>query len=185
MHRVLVRAFVAVVAVLSVALGGVALSQPASAAGSHNASKADKGNTRVAVAPRVAKIVTAAGIAASPTGPAKAFGFQGTVALRFPITNVVGGGNRIKHIGGVTLSAGSASITLSRFSVNLSTGTVSAKVNHDARAALFNVAASQRPKLGAARLTFNKTSAAALNDTFGVNVFAAGHNFGFATVNAR
>ena len=56
MHRVLVRAFVAVVAVLSVVLGGVALSQPATAAGVHNAAKADKGNTRVAVAPRVAKI---------------------------------------------------------------------------------------------------------------------------------
>ena len=85
----------------------------------------------------------------------------------------------------MTLSAGSASITLSRFSVNLSTGTVSAKVNHDARAVLFNVAASHRPKLGTARLTFNKTSAGALNDTFGVNEFAAGHNFGFATVNAQ
>jgi hypothetical protein len=182
MHRALVRALLAFVTVLSVALAGLALSQPASATGT---GKTDKGNTRVAVAPRVAKIITAAGIAAAPTGPAKAFAYQGTVALRFPITKVVGGGNRVKHVGGVKLSAGSASITLSRFSVNLATATVSAKVNHDTRAVLFNVAKSHRPKLGAARLTLNKTSAGALNDTFGVSVFAAGHNFGFATVNAR
>jgi hypothetical protein len=183
MHRVLVRALVAVVAALSLAFGGLALAQPALA---HPATaKPDKGSTRVAVAPRVAKIITAAGITPSTTGPAKAFAFQGTVALRFPITKVAGNGNRIKHIGGVVLSAGSVGIKLSRFSVNLKTGTVSAKVNHDARAVLFNIEKSHRPKLGAARLTFNKTSAGALNGTFGVDVFAAGGNFGFATVHAK
>ncbi len=152
---------------------------------SANASSAEAGNgaTRVAVAPRVAKIITNAGIAATPVGHAKAFGFEGTVALRFPITKVSADGNRISHSGGVKLASGHEQIVLQRFRVNLKRGYVSAIVNHGDRLAVFNLADSNRPRLGPVRLTFNKTSASAINGTFGVGVFKAGQNFGFAKVN--
>lgn len=177
MTRSLVRAFTGIAVVAALALTGLAA--PASA------QQADKGNTRVAVAPRVAKIVTNAGIEVNTFGGAKAFGYEGTLAVRFPISGTAGGGDRIKHVGGIRLSAGHASIKLSRFRINLDEGMVSARVNGDARAKVFKIAKSNRPMLGKVRLVFNKTSAGALNATFGVHVFKAGNNFGFATVNAK
>lgn len=180
MHRAAVRLITVFATVGALGLSGAAVSTANAAQ-----ERGDKGNTRVAVAPRLAKQITAAGVTPSVFGGAKAFAFEGTIAIRFPITNVVGGGNRIKHSGGVKLSAGDAAIALSRFSVNLNQGTVSAKVNGDARAKLFNIKPSGRPSLGAVRLTMNKTAAGALNSTFGVHLFSPGQNFGFATVNAR
>ena len=74
-------------------------------------------------------------------------------------------------------------ITLSYFRINLRRGYVSAVVNGDARASVFNLAESGRPALGPVRLTFNRTSASAINQTFGVHAFAAGQSFGYARVN--
>ena len=142
-----------------------------------------QGATRVAVAPRVAKIITGAGISASPIAGAKAFPFKGTVAFRFPITGASPDGNRINHSGGVKLAKGHAMLTLSYFRINLRRHYVSAVVNGDARTAVFRVGASGRPALGEVRLIFNRTSASAVNQTFGVHVFAAGQNFGYAHVN--
>ncbi len=167
----------------TVALGLVASGLGAPSANASSAAEAGNGATRVAVAPRVAKIITSAGIAATPVGDAKAFGFQGTVALRFPITAVSADGKRISHSGGVKLAAGHAQIVLQRFRVNLKQGYVSAVVNHGDRLAVFNLADSNRSRLGPVRLTFNEASASAVNSTFGVGVFKAGQNFGFAKVN--
>lgn len=154
-------------------------------AGAATASSAERGNgaTRVAVAPRVVKVITGAGIAASPTGDAKAYPFKGTVAFRFPITAVSKDGKRISHSGGVKLATSHDKITLQRFRINLRQGYVSAVVNGDARLAVFNIANSSRPQLGPVRLTFNKTAATAINQTFGVHAFKAGQNFGYARVN--
>jgi hypothetical protein len=145
----------------------------------------DLGNTRVAVAPAVAAKLTRAGITPSPIGLAKAFPFQGTLALRFPIYNTRGNGNRINHSGGVQLAKGHAMVSLTRFRVNLNKMVISARVNHDSRVTLFNIVKSHRPKLGPVRLTFNATAAKALNSTFGVKAFSAGKNFAFAKVNLK
>ncbi len=175
------------VAAATVTLGlvGTALitSPAAPAAGTAPSAREGKGATRVAVAPRVAKIITGAGIAATPTGDAKAFPFKGTVAFRFPITGTSRDGKRISHSGGVKLSDGHEALTLERFRINLRRGYVSAWVNRDVRTAVFNIAESHRPQLGPVRLTFNRTAAAAVNQTFGVHVFRAGQNFGYARVN--
>ena len=181
MKKAILRFAVASVATTSLAFAGVASADLANATGEHDS---NNGNTRVAVAPRLVKVITAAGITASPTGPAKAFMFEGTLALRFPISNFAGHGNRVLHLGGVDLAAGSTDIKLSRFRVNLSKSIVSAKINGDSRAPLFDIVASHRAKLGAVRLTMNATAAGALNKTFGVHAFSKGQNFGFATVHA-
>ena len=181
---VLPRRLIATAAVTLGLVGTALVTGPAApAAGTTVSAGEGKGATRVAVAPRVAKIITGAGIAAAPTGDAKAFPFQGTVAFRFPITQTSPDGKRISHSGGVKLSNGHDAITLERFRINLRRGYVSAWVNRDLRTAVFNIAESNRPTLGPVRLTFNRTAAAAVNQTFGVHTFRAGQNFGFARVN--
>ena len=178
LHRILGRAVVTTTVTLGLVAAGVGTSVA-------DASQArdGKGATRVAVAPRVVKVITGAGITASPTGNAQAFPFKGTVAFRFPITGASPDGKRINHSGGVKLAKGHAMITLSYFRINLRRGYVSAVVNGDARASVFNLAESGRPALGPVRLTFNRTSASAINQTFGVHAFAAGQSFGYARVN--
>ena len=177
------RLVAAATVTLGLVCSALMTSSVASATGTAPSVREGKGATRVAVAPRVAKIITGAGIAAAPTGDAKAFPFKGTVAFRFPITGASGDGNRISHSGGVQLSHGHDVIMLERFRINLRRGYVSAWVNRDVRTAVFNIAASHRPQLGPVRLTFNRTSASAVNQTFGVHVFRAGQSFGFARVN--
>ncbi len=177
MYQALRRVLITTAASAGLVAAGLSAPATATAAGDGN------GGTRVAVAPRVAKIITNAGITASPTAGAKAFPFRGTVAFRFPISAVSPDGKRISHTGGVKLSKGHSKITLEAFRINLRRGYVSAVVNRDSRVAVFNINDSNRPRLGPVRLTFNRTSAAAVNQTFGVHRFAAGQNFGFARVN--
>ena len=119
LHRILGRAVVTTTVTLSLVAAGVGTSVA-------DASQArdGKGATRVAVAPRVVKVITGAGITASPTGNAQAFPFKGTVAFRFPITGASPDGKRINHSGGVKLAKGHAVITLSYFRINLRRGYV-------------------------------------------------------------
>ena len=139
--------------------------------------------TRVAVAPRTVKVITGAGIMATPIGDARAFPFNDTVAFRFPITRTSEDGKRISHSGGVKLSRGHEELSLQRFRVNLRRGYVSAWVNREVRTAVFTIAESQRPQLGPVRLTFTRTAASAVNKTFGADAFRSGQNFGYARVN--
>src|SRR5262245_2068830 len=103
----LARRLVAVVTLTLGLIGGVLVTaSSATSAGAAPSTREGQGATRVAVAPRVARIISGAGIAAAPTGDARAFPFKGTVAFRFPITSISGDGKRISHSGGVELSRG-------------------------------------------------------------------------------
>jgi hypothetical protein len=138
--------------------------------------------TRVAVAPKVVKLLTAANITPSTIGAATAFPFRGTLALRFPVTSVNQAGDVIRHEGGLRLASGHDSIALTRFWIDLGDGTVSAKVNGTARVDVFTLGMHPNPRLGDVRLKLTGPAARALNATFGVHAFAKGGTFGFAAV---
>lgn len=138
--------------------------------------------TRVAVAPKVVKLLTAAHITAKPVGTAKAFAFRGTIALRFPVTGTNRAGDKIRHSGGVRLSTGHEAISLRRFHIDLGTGKVSADVNGTTRVNVFTLGMNPNPDLGDVRLKLTGPAARALNQTFGVHAFAKGGTFGFAAV---
>lgn len=160
---------------------------PASATGAQEAQRArwSTGYTQVVVAPDVYALVASAGITPAPIEGAKAFAYRGTLATRFPITGYSLRDLRIKHSGGVSLTAGSATISLSDFYIDLGRGRVSGEVAGSAvnvaRADLFKIRGSDRLDLGLVRLTLTDTAAGALNATFGVNAFSEDDTFGYAT----
>lgn len=176
----------AILALLAVVLGvsmTAALGSPAQAASKSSSTKV--GYTRVVVAPAVYDLIAGAGITPAPVQGAKAGAFQDTIAAKFPITGYSLKGLRIKHSGGLNLSAGAATITVSDFNIDLArlrvSGNVNGTVGNVGRVDLFKVRASDRPDLGLVRLTLTKTAADALNVTFGVNAFAENATFGYAT----
>lgn len=146
------------------------------------------GYTQVTVDPAVYQLIASAGITPSPVAPAVAFPTRGTIAARFPITGVTSPAT-ITHSGGLTLSAGAASITLTDFDIELArltvSGDVSGSIGDVGRADLFTLGLSPRPWLGPLSLRLTATAAGALNTTFGVSAFSAGDTFGYATVVPR
>ncbi|MCL3838916.1 hypothetical protein [Aeromicrobium duanguangcaii] len=143
------------------------------------------GYTQVVVAPAVNDLIGSAGITPAPVQGAKAGAFKGTLAAKFPITGYSLRGIRIKHSGGLNLSAGASTITVSNFNIDLArlrvSGNVNGTVGNVGRVDLFKVRASDRRDLGLVKLTLTKTAADALNATFGVNAFAENATFGYAT----
>ncbi|AWB92313.1 hypothetical protein C3E78_08935 [Aeromicrobium chenweiae] len=158
----------------------------ASAHGTHHSrSHASKGYTQVVVAPAVYDLVTTAGITPAPLNGATAAPYKGTLAARFPITAYRLRGLQIRHTGGISLTAGSSTISLSNFNIDLArgrvSGVVSGTVGDVGRVDLFKIRASDRAGLGLVRLTLTNTAAGALNTTFGVDAFAENATFGYAT----
>lgn len=143
------------------------------------------GYTQVVVAPDVYALIASAGITPAPVEGAKAFPYQGTLAARFPITGVRLAGLQIRHSGGISLSAGSATIVLKNFNIDLArhrvSGEVSGTVGNVGRVDLFKIRPSDRFDLGLVRLTLTATAAGALNATFGVSAFSEDATFGYAT----
>lgn len=144
-----------------------------------------EGRTYVVVAPGVYDLLAGAGIDLVPLGAAQAAPFKGTVRARFPITELGGGGNVIKHAGGLKFRTDDVKISAQRFKITLDAGTVSGKVSGSevgdvGRATLFTLAATDDPELGAVRLLLTDAAAGAFNATFGTEL-AAGDLFGYAT----
>ena len=169
-----------------VAAGMMAATMPAA----HGGDGDDReGTTRVAVAPAVVSKLDRLGLEAAPTKGATAVPFEGTVALRFPVTDVENNGNKLKHKGGVRISSGHEAIALKRFTVKLGKSKVGASVSVNGdkvgRVEVLNIRKSKRPVLGDVRLTLTRTAAKAINATFGAPAFSAGDNFGFAKVRLR
>ncbi len=158
---------------------------PADASTRHRHGHHQVGYTQVVVAPAVYNLIAGAGIAPAPLDGAKAAPFKGTLAAKFPIKGYSLRELRIKHSGGISLTAGAATIELRDFYIDLARGYVSAKVKGTigdvGRVDLFRIAFSDRLDLGLVRLKLTATAAGALNTTFGVQAFAAGGTFGYAT----
>ncbi|MCL3819318.1 hypothetical protein [Aeromicrobium wangtongii] len=181
------RALAVVAVALMTATGLVATTTTsASAHGNHHSrSHSGAGYTQVVVAPAVYDLVTTAGITPAPLAGATAAPFKGTLAARFPITAYRLRGLQIRHRGGISLTAGSATISLSNFNIDLGRGRVSGVVAGSpgdvGRVDLFKIRRTDRADLGLVRLTLTSTAAGALNATFGVNAFAENATFGYAT----
>lgn len=178
------RAWAAALAALLTATGLVATAtSPASAHSVHQHSRL--GYTQVVVAPPVYNLISSAGITPAPTAGATAFPYRGTLAARFPITGFGLANLQIRHSGGISLTAGSATIQLSNFNIDLArlrvSGDVSGTVGNVGRVDLFKIRGSNRPDLGLVRLTLTSTAAKALDATFGVNAFSENATFGYAT----
>ncbi|MFH7323602.1 hypothetical protein [Aeromicrobium sp. JJY06] len=177
----------AILALLTVVLTlgmATALGAPAQATSAKHSGK-KVGYTQVVVAPPVYDLIAGAGITPAPTAGAKAFAYKGTLAARFPITGYRLKGLQIKHSGGLSLTAGASTITVSDFTIDLARGRVSGKVTGTigdvGRVDLFKIRSSDRRDLGAVRLTLTDTAAGALNATFGVDAFTENATFGYAT----
>ena len=143
------------------------------------------GYTQVVVAPEVYSLIAGAGITPAPIEGAKAAPFRDTLSASFPITGYTLGKLRIRHSGGLSLTAGSSTISLKNFNIDLGRLRVSAEVSGSignvGRADLFTIGFSDRLRYGAVRLRLTATAAGALNSTFGVDAFSAGDTFGYAT----
>ena len=176
---------VLVALVTAAGLVGAAAPAGASTRHGHGHGRHQAGYTRVVVAPPVYQLIAGAGIAPAPLDGAKAAPFKGTLAAKFPISGYTLRELRIKHTGGLSLTAGTATIELRNFYIDLARGYVSAKVRGTigdvGRVDLFRIAVSDRQDLGLVRLKLTATAAGALNTTFGVSAFAAGGTFGYAT----
>jgi hypothetical protein len=164
------------------------LGSPAAAESPSRSSSRTLGYTQVSVAPAVHQLIASAGITSSPVPPGVALPYRGTLAARFPITGVAAPAT-ILHRGGLTLAAGSPTITLTDFDIELArltvSGHVSGSIGDVGRADLFTLGLSKRPSLGLLSLRLTATAAGALNATFGGSAFAAGDTFGYATVVPR
>lgn len=161
----------------------------AGTAGPAASAPAREGTTRVAVAPAVVRELDRLGLEATPTKGSDAVPYEGTVAFRFPITEINNRGNTFKHVGGVKISSGHDYITTKAFTIKLRRDKVAATVvvNGDTvgRVDVFTIKKSNRPRLGDVRLTVTKAAAKAINATFGAPAFKKGDNFGFADVLVR
>lgn len=173
------RVLVAAIAGLALVAAGTSTAQAAGGRGSSS-----KGYTQVIVAPEVFKLISDAGITPAAIKPATATPTRGTVAARFPISSVNLAKLRVKHKGGIKLSAGDARISLRNFTIELGklrvSGAVSGSAVNADRAPLFMLESSDRPQFGPLKLVLTKTSASALNATFGVSAFTKGATFGYA-----
>lgn len=173
------------VAMMTLAGLVAATAGPAEASTRHHQGHHQTGYTQVVVAPPVYDLIAGAGITPAPLDGAKAAPYKGTLAAKFPITGYALRQLRIKHSGGISLTAGAATIELRDFYIDLVRGYVSARVKGTVgdvgRVDLFRIAGSGRHDLGLVRLKLTATAAGALNTTFGVSAFAAGGTFGYAT----
>lgn len=177
MRRALIAVAMAVVTAVGLVGAGATTAQAKSST--------KVGYTQVVVDPGVYALVAGAGIAPAPIGGAKAFAYKDTLAARFPITGYALSNIRIKHSGGISLTAGAATISLSNFNIDLArtavSGEVAGSIGSVGRVDLFRTKLSNRLDLGLVRLTLTATAAGALNTTFGVDAFKAGDTFGYAT----
>lgn len=153
------------------------------------------GGTTVTLDPGTAGALRSLGVAVAPSGAAAA----GKGGVTFPITvgEVALDGTapvgEIRHLGGLQLTAGSTSLVISRFTINLDDAVISARATLNGkflgRVDVFSVAPTSldtgsRLRVGA-KLALTGAGADALNQAFGVTSFTEGLSIGTAQVNGR
>ncbi len=149
--------------------------------------KLDKG-TAAALSDAGVKVeATGAAIAPSAKHPAFAFPIVGGKVDKDPL------GGKIVHSGGLSFSAGSKSVVVKRFVIDLNRGVLTAEVaGAGQRIALLRLGTPESAKVGAemivlrgvdAKLTAQ--AAKALNEAFDTNLFKGGLLIGEATVIAQ
>jgi hypothetical protein len=177
---------------LAASIAALLLVAPIAQAGDRKL-KVKGGDTALNVSQGAGDALDGLGVTASPIGSADARGAR----FEFPITggklNAETLAGKIRHSGGIRLSAGSKRLDLRRFTINIdSKPNLTAKVG-DARVSILRLELSEAKvrkgerrvvvKNVVARLT--RTAATALNDTFDVNAFSRGLELGRAKVRAQ
>jgi hypothetical protein len=176
------------VKVLAAAVGATALlsvaALPASAATTSKTSATSQssqvGYTKVTVAPSTLAALTSLGVAPGVVAPA-VVSKTSPLNVRFPITGYALDKTRIKHSGGITLTAGSTTVTITDLYIDLARGRVSGLVAGIGRVDLFKIRPTDAPRYGAVKLVFTKTAAGALDAAFGTTALTEGFLFGYAT----
>jgi hypothetical protein len=157
-------------------------------AGAHQR-PAGYGATTLALDPGAAEALKKLGVTPGVVAPATAE----ADGLRFPITNSVFSAlctRQIRHSGGISLTAGATTVTLTDFIINLDRRPdLTARINGGDRASILDLSlrgASLRVHpgvtLGPVTATLTAGAAGALNDAFGVTAFTEGLTLGQATV---
>ena len=139
-------------------------------------------STRVTLTPGTMRNLRAARISLKATGKASESSRGGTAVLRFPHTRTHEADRTIRYDGAIRFNRGARDLTLShfRFKAKTKTPTISAMIQHDARATLFTV----RPnKAGTTqRIYLNRLGAGQLDTVFGTRRFHAGQKFADVTM---
>lgn len=158
-------------------------------AGAAQARSVTYGATTLALDPGAAAALQSLGVTPGVVAPATA----GPSGLAFPIANSVFSAlvnRQIRHSGGISLTAGATTVTLTDFIINLDRRPdLTARINGGDRASILDLSltgASLRlhsgVKLGPVTAKLTAGAAAALNQAFGVTAFTEGLTLGQATV---
>jgi hypothetical protein len=150
-----------------------------------------KGKTTLALDPGAGAALTSLGVSVAPVAPATA----DSDGISFPITGLGGSlfppGLKINHSGGLALSAGSTTVSLTDYSIVLDRSPdLVATVNGGPRVSILKLDLSRaRIGLGRSGLTvgpvkasLTEAAAGALNGAFGVTAFTKGLVLGSATI---
>ena len=182
----------ALTALLAVVLAVGIAAAPASA--HHHKSGSGFGATTLTLDPGAVAALTSLGVTPAPIAPARA---TASGALAFPITNSLGSALRsgqIRHSGGISLTAGSTTVALTDFTIDLVQGRLTALVG-GSRVPILSLDLSRarvRARRGALAIgpvgaSLTDTAATALNAAFGLpaGTVPAGLKLGDATVRYR
>ena len=138
------------------------------------------GYTQVTVAPDTLAALTSLGVTPGVVEPGR-LASADPLSVQFPITGYRLTNLRITHAGGVTLSAGATTVTLTDFNIDLARLRVSGDVAGIGRVDLFKIRFSDRFDLGAVKLVLTAEAAGALNQAFGTDALTEDFLFGYAT----
>jgi hypothetical protein len=139
-----------------------------------------KGRTEVTLDQGAAAALTSLGVRVVPLF-ASVRCVHGKTVYGFPIVGNPKDGT-IEHLGGLLLYTRKASVSLTRFTIDLNRGVLSGKVNFGARADLFTIGAATPAGV---TLSLTAGAAQALNATFGVSAFTAGLVIGYGNPKPR
>ncbi len=137
------------------------------------------GYTQVTVAPSTLAALTSLGVSPGIVAPTKLASAK-PLSVRFPITGINLFSLSIRHSGGLTLSAGSTTVTISNLTIDLLRARVSGEVAGVGRVDLFKISRSYSA-LGLVKLTLTATAASALDGAFGTTALTENFLFGYAT----
>ena len=177
MMRRTTRSLALLVAALALLVGSTA---PASAAADAPARHRQRGYTQVTVAPDTLAALTSLGVTPGVVAPGQ-LASADPLAVRFPITGYQLRNLRIEHQGGVTLTAGATTVTITNFFIDLARLRVSGEVAGIGRVDLFKIRFSDRFDLGVVKLVLTADAAGALNGAFGIDALTENFVFGYAT----
>lgn len=147
------------------------------------------GGTTLALDPGAASALQSLGVTPGVVAPATA----GADGLRFPIANSVFSAlvtRQVRHSGGISLTAGSTTVTLTDFIINLDRRPdLTARINGGDRASILDLSFAGTSlrlhsgvALGPVTATLTPAAASTLNAAFGVTAFTPGLTLGKATV---